>query len=52
MKSLKLISFTTFFILLVITSSLAGSEEEDEDKDKGNRVTSLEKLSVAEFSGE
>jgi len=30
MKSFKLISFTTFFILLVITSSLA-----DEDEDKG-----------------
>ena len=34
MKSLTLISFTTFFILLVITSSLAG----DEDKSTGEEI--------------
>ena len=39
MKSLTLISFTTFFILLVITSSLADEKDDkkdnkDENKDK------------------
>jgi len=36
MKSFKLISFTTFFILLVITSSLADeNDDKDENKNKG-----------------
>ena len=39
MKSLTLISFTTFFILLVITSSLAGDKDEDKDKGKGKSIT-------------
>merc|ERR1719464_1146509 len=43
MKSLTLISFTTFFILLVITSSLAGGDE-DEDKDKGKGKSTTEKI--------
>ena len=43
MKSLKLISFTTFFILLVITSSLAGDEDEDTKKDSKGDPGKIEK---------
>merc|ERR1719464_20106 len=46
MKSLTLISFTTFFILLVITSSLAGGEE-DEDNDKGKHKDKGKETSTA-----
>jgi len=43
MKSLTLISFTTFFILLVITSSLAGDEDEDTKKDSKGDPGKIEK---------
>ena len=41
MKSFKLISFTTFFILLVITSSLAGDEDSTADKVEGTPILKL-----------
>jgi len=43
MKSLTLISLTTFFILLVITSSLAGDEDEDTKKDSKGDPGKIEK---------
>ena len=38
MKSLTLITFTTFFILLVITSSIASSDKDDGLLDKAKNL--------------